>query len=264
MKVFISWSGERSKETAEALSSWIRQVIQAAETWVSFDIEKGARWNDKINKELEETKVGIICLNKDNLTSEWILFEAGALSKTSDAHVCTFLLDISPADIRPPLGQFQHTLFAKEDVKKLIHTINGKLSTVNEKPLPEKDLDEVFEVFWPRLDVKLNVIKDSVTATTNQIRSDREILEEILDIVRVRNKQSAITDYKSLRNIFSHSLPSNKEYKDVLNDIFITDFPPNYTLNKDEEHYLLYWLLKNWKSKRNDDLNDNKDEDVKD
>src|SRR5438270_7602022 len=111
MKVFISWSGPKSRKTAEALSSWLRQVIQAVEPFLSLDIEKGARWSEKINKALEETKVGIICLNKENLSSEWIIFEAGALSKTTDAHVCTFLMDLKPADIKPPLGQFQHTLF---------------------------------------------------------------------------------------------------------------------------------------------------------
>ena len=66
MKVFISWSGTKSKKTAEVLSAWIRQVIQAADTWISSDIEKGARWNEKVSLELEETKIGIICLNKEN------------------------------------------------------------------------------------------------------------------------------------------------------------------------------------------------------
>ena len=191
MKVFISWSGKRSNETAEVLSSWIRQVIQAAETWISLDIEKGARWNEEINKELEETKVGIICLNKDNLSSEWILFEAGALSKTSDAHVCTFLLDINPADIKPPLGQFQHTLFTKDDVKRLMHTINKKISVQNEKTLPEKDLDEVFEVFWPRLEEKLSAIKNRSTTMVKQTRTDRDILEEILQLVRINSGPSS-------------------------------------------------------------------------
>ncbi|HYC27957.1 MAG TPA: TIR domain-containing protein, partial [Chitinophagaceae bacterium] len=152
MKVFISWSGERSKQAAEVLRSWIRQVIQSAETWISVDIDKGLRWNEKVSGELENTKVGIICLNKENLRAEWILLEAGALSKTRDAYVCTFLLDINPADINPPLAQFQHTQFKKDDVRRLLHTINTAIIKSGEKSLLEKDLDEVFEVFWPRLE----------------------------------------------------------------------------------------------------------------
>jgi hypothetical protein len=230
MKVFISWSGKRSKETAEILSSWIRQVIQAAETWISLDIEKGSRWNEKINKELEQTKVGIICLNKDNLTSEWILFEAGALSKTSDAHVCTFLLDINPADIKPPLGQFQHTLFTKEDVNKLMHTINKKIKDQNENFLPEKDLDKIFNVFWPILEGELNNIKKVSSEASKQTRTDRELLEEILQIVRSNDTyiadkktyehllktlyQSNIADnYNSFRNYLEHTKIDPKQYK---------------------------------------------------
>ena len=192
MKVFISWSGKRSKETADMLCTWIRQVVQSAETWISSDIEKGTRWNEKVNKELEDTKVGIICLNRENLTSEWILFEAGALSKTSDAHVCTFLLDINPTDIKPPLGQFQHTLFSKEDIRKLIHTINNKIISQKEKTISEKDIDEIFENNWHRLEEKLNEIKNQDTKTLEPTRTDRELLEEILQTVRGQNSLKPI------------------------------------------------------------------------
>ena len=202
MKVFISWSGKRSKETAEVLCAWIRQVVQSAETWISLDIEKGTRWNEKINKELEDTRVGIICLNKENLTSEWILFEAGALSKTSDAHVCTFLLDINPTDIKPPLGQFQHTLFSKDDIRKLIHTINNKIIAQNEKTISEKDIDEIFEIFWPRLEERLNEIKNQETKTIEPARTDRELLEEILQTVRSQNKTLAKDCYIPKDKIF--------------------------------------------------------------
>lgn len=187
MKVFISWSGKRSKETAEVLASWIRQVIQAAETWISLDMEKGARWSEQIKNELESSKVGIICLNRENLQSEWILFEAGALSKTQDAHVCTFLLDINAADIKPPLGQFQHTLFIKEDVRRLINTINNKIISNGEKSILDKDLNEVFEMFYPRLEEKLSQIKKKDNADGGIQRTDREILEEMLQIIRSAN-----------------------------------------------------------------------------
>src|SRR5688572_19220319 len=109
MEVFLSWSGERSKAVAETLSVWLGQVIQAVDPWISSDIEKGARWNPEIAARLEQSRVGIICLTKENLDAKWILFESGALSKTKDAYVCTLLLDIDPSDVEQPLGQFQHT-----------------------------------------------------------------------------------------------------------------------------------------------------------
>src|SRR5215218_11257815 len=105
MQLFLSWSQSRSKAVAEAFARWISQVIQAAEPWLSSDIEKGARWSAEISARLEESKIGIICLTRENLDSRWILFEAGAISKAKGAHVCTLLLDVEPSDVEQPLGQ---------------------------------------------------------------------------------------------------------------------------------------------------------------
>ena len=35
MKIFISWSGEQSREMAEALRDWIPDVLPEAEPWMS-------------------------------------------------------------------------------------------------------------------------------------------------------------------------------------------------------------------------------------
>ncbi|RKY63740.1 MAG: toll-Interleukin receptor [Candidatus Latescibacterota bacterium] len=184
MKVFLSWSGQRSKEVAETLYNWLPQVIQAIEPWMSSDIEKGNRWGKDVAENLEESKIGIICLTRENLNENWILFEAGALSKTKDAHVCTFLLDISPTDVKPPLSQFQHTKFEKKDIRKLIHTINESLKKTNERSIPEKRLNEIFDTFWPKLNEKLVKIVKKVPEKSKKIRTDREILEELLEIQR--------------------------------------------------------------------------------
>src|SRR5437867_7923672 len=57
MKVFICWSGERSKAVAEALASWLRQVVHGIEPWLSTRIPKGARWELEIGAQLEDTSV---------------------------------------------------------------------------------------------------------------------------------------------------------------------------------------------------------------
>lgn len=93
MKIFISWSGSMSQAIAEALHDWLPRVIQAVQPWLSStNIDKGARWSDDIAAQLEETKFGLICLTRENLEAPWILFEAGALSKTLDrTYVCPYL-----------------------------------------------------------------------------------------------------------------------------------------------------------------------------
>ena len=94
MKVFISWSGKRSQALANMLRDWLPNVIQAIKPWMSdVDIDKGSRWSKDIALQLEESKVGIICLTPENLEAPWILFEAGALSKSLEkTYVCPFFI----------------------------------------------------------------------------------------------------------------------------------------------------------------------------
>jgi hypothetical protein len=114
-----------------------------------------------IAKALEDIGVGISCLAPENLTAPWILYEAGGLSKTIDdkTRLCTFLLGgLKPADIAPPLGQFQHTVPEKEDTRKLVHTINR---AVSDEPMEDKRLDGLFDQLWPSLEKDLRNIPAS-------------------------------------------------------------------------------------------------------
>src|SRR5688572_24049156 len=83
LRVFISWSGARSKAIAEALRGWVPRVLQSVHPWMSGeDIYAGARWLAEIQAQLSQTGVGIICVTPENQHSPWLNFEGGALSKT--------------------------------------------------------------------------------------------------------------------------------------------------------------------------------------
>jgi len=183
MKVFISWSGGRSKAVAESLRYWLPKVIQSLQPWMSADdIEKGTRWRTGIASELETSSVGIICLTPENLHSTWIHFEAGALSKQpADTYVCTFLYSLEPTDVEEPLAQFQATRAQnEEDVRKLIFTINNDLG---DSKLPESELNETLDMWLPKLEERLTQI-GSLEAPTKLLRTDRDLIEEVLSIVR--------------------------------------------------------------------------------
>ena len=184
MLVFLSWSGARSRAVAECLQVWLSQVIQAVEPWISVDIEKGSRWGPEITSKLEKSRVGIICLTRDNLESRWILFEAGALSKTMDAYVCTLLLDVNPTDVEPPLSQFQHTTANRDDFMKLLQTINAAVLKNNERALTDTVLASVFETFWPALEKRLEGIRAQTTTGAAPVRPTADILDELLATVR--------------------------------------------------------------------------------
>jgi len=187
MKVFLSHSGIRSSKVAELFKEWLPNVIQTVEPWMSDDIKKGKLWRQAITEALKETKIGVIFLTQTNLNAPWLLFEAGALSKTQDAIVGTFLLDNEPSDIAGPLADFQHTVFDKEDIQKLITTINEHLRIPNERPIEETRLNKIFEKYWVDFETKINEIKSLKEGSESIGRTKRkqeEILEELLDRVR--------------------------------------------------------------------------------
>ena len=194
MKVLLSWSGEKSKATAEALREWLPNVIQAIEPWMSSeDIDKGARWASDLASQLESIQFGVICLTSDCIVSPWILFEAGALSKILDkAYVCPYLFDISPADAAGPLIQFNAAKADKDDTKRLINTIN---KACGDKSISQDRVDNAFEVWWPRLGEKLENIRNAtpIRTTEKTKRTEREILEETLELVReIRRGSTAL------------------------------------------------------------------------
>ena len=221
MKVFLSWSGDRSKAVAEELGAWLARVIQAVEPWISSGMEKGVRWQGEVADRLEEAKIGIVCLTSSNLTAPWILFEAGALSKTQGSYVCTFLLDISPADIEPPLGQFQHTVFAREDVLKLVRTINEAVKAAGDRFLSDENTLAVFNTFWPQLEGGLNRIKGFEEAKSTP-RPERELLEEMLEILRNQEQRVRKDEEKETFEYWSKFLlpkkprPAADAYADIL------------------------------------------------
>jgi len=188
MDVFISWSGERSRAAAEALRGWLPKIINAIKPWLSSaDIDKGARWSTDVAARLETAKAGIICLTPSNLHSDWILFEAGALSKTlKNTFVCPLLFDLEPSDVQPPLAQFQATRATKPELLNLLKTLNAALA---ESALPETHIDEVFEVWWPKLELQFKTLPAD-HSKTKPARPDRELLEEILALVRSQNRLS--------------------------------------------------------------------------
>lgn len=191
MKVFIGWSGNNSKKLGEALRDWIPSVLQAVKPYFTpSDIEKGARWNSEIASELETSEVGILCVTRDCIHSDWIMFEAGALAKSLEkSRVCPVLFNVQNTDLAGPLKQFQTTEFKKEDIKKLISLMNGRLG---DGKLTPKALETVFEKWWPDLQTLVaKILEDMIDVSPKPIRPDRELIEEILELSRIAASQAA-------------------------------------------------------------------------
>lgn len=167
---------------AEVIREWLPSVLHNVEPWISSeDIEKGKSWSPAIATQLEESSAGIICVTKDNIVSPWLNFESGAIAKSvKDSYVCPYLFQVSPSELKGPLSQFQATESSYADTKKLIYTLN---QAVNSRPLPQLRLQKTFDKWWPDLESELRGLKHLPTKTIVP-RSDRDLLEEILENVR--------------------------------------------------------------------------------
>jgi len=225
MRVFLSWSGDLSHKTAIIFRDWLPSVIQSIVPYVSSeDIDKGARWSTDIAKELENSTFGILCVTKENVHAPWLTFEAGALSKTMEkAAVSPFLFDIKRSEVSGPILQFQSTIFEKEDIKKLLLSLNNACGP---ETLTDERLEKAFSVWYPTLEEQLNTLLQNKPVTPvvdkeeGPIDSSSEILEEILDLTRnnqklLRNPESEFTkEIESIKGMiekFGQRLDSDEE-----------------------------------------------------
>lgn len=190
MKLFISWSGETSFKIAQIFREWIPYIINSVQPYVSAeDIDKGARWSMDIAHELEDSSFGIVCVTKDNLFAPWLSFEAGALSKTVDkSYVTPFLYNIKRSEVSGPILQFQSTIYEKNDILRMMKTINRACL---DHGISESRLEISFEVWYPKLEEKLNALRvpdDTVEKKESPEEtipaSSTGIIDEILDLAR--------------------------------------------------------------------------------
>ena len=199
MKVFLSWSGQRSHKIASALREWLPSVLQAVNPWLSSsDIKAGMRWANELQLQLEESRVGIICLTPENLSAPWLLYEAGALSKAlGDAYVCPYLFGFSPSELTGPLIQFQSASANKDGTFHLISTLNRALGS---NSLNESTLRDTFEMWWPKLEEQFSIISsdavsESSKSSTNEITKDlieaagKTPPDEVIDLLQQVIKQ---------------------------------------------------------------------------
>ena len=182
MDIFISWHGKRSHAAAESLRGWLPLIVNAFRPWLSSaDIDKGARWRTELSTKLGSATAGIFCLTPSNLTAPWLLFEAGAISKAPETtYVCTLLIDLQPSDVKDPLAQFQATKATKEDIHQLVKNLNKALG---EQAMDDAIVDRAFEKWWPDLEKELKNLR-AEESTLPPLRSDRELLEELVDLAR--------------------------------------------------------------------------------
>jgi hypothetical protein len=185
LRVFLSWSGQKSRLVAEALRDWLPDVVNAVKPWMSEeDIEKGAVGAQKIAEALKDCRYGIICLTRQNQDRPWINYEAGALSKTVgdvDTRVAPLLIDFErKSEVTGPLSAFQMTMPTLEDVTRMVVGIDA----VTDTPRESQRVQRVVKSLWEPLEAKIKTAQEITAASPPPKRSADDILSELLEISR--------------------------------------------------------------------------------
>jgi hypothetical protein len=188
VKIFISWSGDASREMALLLREWIGRVLQYADPFVSSkDIAKGAQWLVTISEELADTAEGIVCVTPTNSQAPWLNYEAGALAKTTgQTSVRTVLLGLKPRDLPSgaPLSNFQHTnAVEKEEMFSLVESIHIRSGRTS---VPLNKVQWAFEQAWPELETALKAIDLNQDTAPPQVeeRDEKTLLQDVLREVK--------------------------------------------------------------------------------
>jgi hypothetical protein len=182
LKIFISWSGTKSKEAAIAIRSWLPDVMQFVKPWMSdLDIPKGAHWPKTLSDELAQSQAGVICVTHENREKPWLLFEAGSLARNfaDQSRVCVLLIDLGPEELPGPLALYQAAKADEDDAWRLLLSLNR---IAGEQQLDDDRLRRSFERHWPDLHSRLSPLKHQHSEADTQ--PERSMLQEILLEVR--------------------------------------------------------------------------------
>jgi TIR domain len=216
MKVFISWSGDRSRAAGLALRQWLPRVFQNIDIWMSTDIPAGAMWLNSIMEELKGASFGIVCITPENRERSWIQFEAGAIAKAIENtnYVCPYLISLRGVDLQHnPLSNFQYKESNEKGTKELVESINQAI----EKPLEASLLKETFDMWWPRLRDELSQIPEPENKAEIESKP-QDMLSEILE--GMRRIERSIESGIRIRTNFSTA--------DMLADVITPESDPDY------------------------------------
>jgi hypothetical protein len=172
-RIFVSWSGERSRSAALGLKSLLLDVLgESLDVFISAHMDPGVVWVQELGKELEGSDFGILCLTQDNVQSPWLLFEAGAIAKNfGAARVVPYLID--DLVLTSPLNQFQHVRADHQGTLRLLESIHA----LREKPTQIDRLHRSFDRWWADLEQTLANLPGATRPAIDI--SDRNLLETI-------------------------------------------------------------------------------------
>lgn len=163
-QIFICWSGEHSKKIAEELKIILQEDIFQGELecFVSTqDIASGEDWYNKIRRELKLSRLGIMCITKENVKAPWIYFEAGAMIG-NNLRVVPLLIncDNSSLENTPIKAKQSIQFYIKPQFIKMMRDIKEQFSILN--GLTNNELDNRSENAYQKMKKDLETVLEDL------------------------------------------------------------------------------------------------------
>lgn len=228
MKIFLSWSGDLSNQIAECFHKFLPLVLQYTDPFMSsHDIARGENWNNTINGELNDAKIGILFITSENINSNWLNFEAGALftwkNKDKQQGVVMPLMinsqDITSVLSESPLKQFQGTKsLSEDDVKSIFDSINKQAGSTR---LDDTTFQSTFNQWWPKINQEINQALRNSSKKVESEKTDpkKDFWSERDREVIVRTLSHVETMEQGLRNVKSVQLQPDFVFTNRLSQI---------------------------------------------
>jgi hypothetical protein len=155
VKTFVSFSGVKSKGTADALELFLLRVAPDVEVIrAEADIALGQDWASAIRDHLTDIDLAVICVTRDNHEKPWFLFEIGTLAQRASV-IVLFLLDLSPQELGTPLAGFQAIIPTPESTWELVKGV----AAVSEASPALDETRERFSSNWKEFSEALQQIR---------------------------------------------------------------------------------------------------------
>lgn len=190
MKVFLSWSKDRSKQIAQALADWLPLVVPGVHPFMSEQsLRAGVFHHEALRQEIQDAAYCIVCVTPENIREPWLNYEAGAIAERLNGRTCPYLFEEAKFnDLAPtPLSRLQGRKVNRDDTLSLVQEVASGLP-VEYQP---KRLDRVFGAFWQELEEKLKGIPKATEAPEPALKVDREA--EVFQMIQgMRDQQTAM------------------------------------------------------------------------
>jgi len=198
-QIFVSWSGKKSWHIAHRIAEWMPTIVPNTRYYLSSEIPAGSLWLTHLMNGLAASQMALLCITKDNIQSQWLNFEAGAMWNRygADMLICPILFELDPNELAGPLSQFQSKTFTERDMKYLAKTIGSKSNFVGDRP---DRIDINFKTTWPQL---ARDVKEDIDSLINRVGSLSETNKVSNDIDEFESASLQIMSYLNHNNFNS-------------------------------------------------------------